>query len=52
MEGDTQKDMILTQVKAMRIREYLVLHFGFNDSQLKTLTSDKPASDASSTGGI
>jgi phospholipid/cholesterol/gamma-HCH transport system substrate-binding protein len=47
MEGDTQKDMVLTQVRAMLIREYLVQHFGFDDSQLKTLALGKQTSDAS-----
>jgi phospholipid/cholesterol/gamma-HCH transport system substrate-binding protein len=37
MEGDTQKSLILTQARAMVVREYLVEHFGFDDSQLKTL---------------
>jgi phospholipid/cholesterol/gamma-HCH transport system substrate-binding protein len=45
MEGDTQKNMVLTQVRAMLIRDYLVQHFGFDDSQLKTLALGKqPAS--------
>jgi len=50
LEGDTQKDMVLTQVRAMLIREYLVQHFGFDDSQLKTLALGKQASDTSATG--
>jgi phospholipid/cholesterol/gamma-HCH transport system substrate-binding protein len=37
MEGDTQKDLVLTQARAMVVREYLVENFGFDDSQLKTL---------------
>jgi outer membrane protein OmpA-like peptidoglycan-associated protein len=37
MEGDTQKDLVLTQARAMVVREYLVGNFGFDDSQLKTL---------------
>jgi outer membrane protein OmpA-like peptidoglycan-associated protein len=36
-EGDTQKDLVLTQARAMVVREYLVENFGFDDSQLKTL---------------
>jgi phospholipid/cholesterol/gamma-HCH transport system substrate-binding protein len=35
--GDTQKDLVLTQARAMVVREYLVENFGFDDSQLKTL---------------
>lgn len=37
MEGDTQKDLVLTQARAAVVREYLVEHFAFDDSQLKTL---------------
>ncbi len=47
MEGDTQKDLVLTQARAMVVREYLVENFGFDDSQLKTLGMGK-ASDANS----
>jgi outer membrane protein OmpA-like peptidoglycan-associated protein len=50
MDGDTQKDLVLTEARAMVIREYLVENFGFDDSQLKTLgmgkqTSANPDSD-------
>ena len=41
MEGDTQKDMVLTEARAMVVREYLVENFGFDDSQLKTLGMGK-----------
>ena len=37
MEGDTAKDLVLTEARAMVVREYLVENFGFDDSQLKTL---------------
>jgi phospholipid/cholesterol/gamma-HCH transport system substrate-binding protein len=43
MDGDTQKDLVLTQARAMVIREYLVENFGFDDSQLKTLGQGKQA---------
>jgi len=36
-EGDTQKDLVLTEARAMVVREYLVEKFGFDDRQLKTL---------------
>ena len=36
-DGDTAKDLVLTQARAMVVREYLVENFGFDDSQLKTL---------------
>ena len=42
-EGDTQKDMELSQARAMVVREYLVENFGFDDSQLKTLSLGKQA---------
>jgi phospholipid/cholesterol/gamma-HCH transport system substrate-binding protein len=41
MEGDTQKDLVLTEARAMVVREYLVDNFGFDDSQLKTLGMGK-----------
>jgi phospholipid/cholesterol/gamma-HCH transport system substrate-binding protein len=37
MEGDAQKELVLTKARAMVVREYLVENFGFDDSQLKTL---------------
>ena len=42
-EGDTEKDMVLTEARAMVVREYLVENFGFDDSQLKTLGIGKQA---------
>jgi len=48
-EGDTQKDLVITEARAMVVREYLVEHFGFDDSQLKTLGMGKvtgPSSDS------
>jgi outer membrane protein OmpA-like peptidoglycan-associated protein len=41
MEGDTQKNLVLTEARAMVVREYLVENFGFDDSQLKTLGMGK-----------
>ena len=43
MEGDTQKKLVLTEARAMVVREYLVENFGFDDSQLKTLGLGKQA---------
>ena len=37
MAGDTQKALVLTQARAMVVREYLAENFAFDDSQLKTL---------------
>jgi phospholipid/cholesterol/gamma-HCH transport system substrate-binding protein len=41
MEGDTQKELVLTEARAMVVREYLVENYGFDDSQLKTLGMGK-----------
>jgi phospholipid/cholesterol/gamma-HCH transport system substrate-binding protein len=41
MEGDSQKELVLTQARAMVVRQYLVGNFGFDDSQLKTLALGK-----------
>jgi outer membrane protein OmpA-like peptidoglycan-associated protein len=43
MEGDTQKDQVLTEARAMVVREYLVENYGFDDSLLKTLGMGKQA---------
>jgi len=40
-EGDTQKELVLTEARAVVIREYLVENFGFDDAQLKTLGMGK-----------
>jgi phospholipid/cholesterol/gamma-HCH transport system substrate-binding protein len=47
MEGDTQKDLQLTQARAMVVRQYLVDNFGFDDSQLRTLGMGKQAGSTS-----
>jgi phospholipid/cholesterol/gamma-HCH transport system substrate-binding protein len=45
IDGDTQKDLILTEARAMVIREYLVENFGFDDSQLKTMGIGKQSKE-------
>lgn len=50
MEGDTQKDLVLTEARAAVVREYLVENFGFDDNTLKTLGMGKQA-DAKSDPG-
>ncbi|MGC1436168.1 MAG: MlaD family protein [Terriglobales bacterium] len=50
MEGDTQKDLVLTEARAMTVREYLVENFGFDDSQLKTLGMGKQTGANSDSG--
>jgi phospholipid/cholesterol/gamma-HCH transport system substrate-binding protein len=41
MAGDSQKDLELTQARALVVRDYLVDNFGFDDSQLKTFGAGK-----------
>src|ERR1700719_3446486 len=48
--GDTQKDLVLTQARAMVVRDYLVGNFSFDDSQLKTLGRGKGKSDTPDSG--
>jgi hypothetical protein len=36
MAGDTEKDLVLTQARALVVRDYLIDNFGFDDAQLKT----------------
>jgi len=50
MEGDSQKDLELTEARAMVVREYLVENFGFDDSQLKTLGTGKQTNANSDSG--
>jgi outer membrane protein OmpA-like peptidoglycan-associated protein len=50
MEGDTQKNLVLTEARAMVVRDYLVENFGFDDSQLKTLGMGKQTDTNSDTG--
>jgi len=46
-EGDTQKELLLTEARAVVIREYLVQNFGFDDGRLKTLGMGKQADTSS-----
>jgi phospholipid/cholesterol/gamma-HCH transport system substrate-binding protein len=48
--GDTQKDLVLTEGRAMVVREYLVETFGFDDSHLRTLGLGKQAETNSDIG--
>jgi phospholipid/cholesterol/gamma-HCH transport system substrate-binding protein len=43
MEGDTPKELTVTEARAMVVREYLVDNFGFDDSRLRTLGMGKQA---------
>ena len=48
--GDTKKDLVLAQARAMVVRDYLVANFSFDDEQLKTLGIGKEKSPAPDSG--
>jgi phospholipid/cholesterol/gamma-HCH transport system substrate-binding protein len=48
--GDTQKDLVLAQARAMVVRDYLVGNFSFDDAQLKTLGLGKGKSTGPDSG--
>ena len=50
MEGDAAKDLVLTQGRALVIREYLVENFGFDDRRLKTLGMGKKTGTSPESG--
>jgi phospholipid/cholesterol/gamma-HCH transport system substrate-binding protein len=50
MEGDAGKDLILTQGRALVVREYLVENYGFDDRKLKTLGMGKKTGTSPETG--
>jgi phospholipid/cholesterol/gamma-HCH transport system substrate-binding protein len=50
MAGDEQKELVLTQARAMVVRDYLVGNFSFDDTQLKTLGRGKGKSDTPDSG--
>jgi phospholipid/cholesterol/gamma-HCH transport system substrate-binding protein len=53
MAGDTGKDLVLTQARAMVVREYLVENFGFDDAEVKTLgIGKKDGTNAASWGTV
>jgi outer membrane protein OmpA-like peptidoglycan-associated protein len=49
MAGDAEKDLVLTQARAVVVRQYLIENFGFDDAELKTLGVGKK--DGSSVDG-
>ena len=50
MEGDAGKDLVLSQGRALVVREYLVENFGFDDRRLKTLGMGKKTGASPETG--
>jgi phospholipid/cholesterol/gamma-HCH transport system substrate-binding protein len=49
-EGDSQKDLVLSEARAMVVREYLVENFGFDDSHVKTFGMGKQTDAGSDSG--
>jgi phospholipid/cholesterol/gamma-HCH transport system substrate-binding protein len=50
MAGDTAKSLVLTQGRAMVVREYLVENFSFDDTRVKTLGMGKRNDVSPATG--
>src|SRR5947199_8435033 len=49
MKGDTEKDRLLTEARAMVVRDYLVRNFKFEDTRIKTIGLGK--SEKAAKGG-
>jgi outer membrane protein OmpA-like peptidoglycan-associated protein len=49
-DGDSQKELELTEVRAMVIRKYLVEHFAFDDSEIRTLALGKQSAAPAEAG--
>src|ERR1700676_1031509 len=52
MSGDTQKDLLLTEARALVVRDYLVGNFSFDDAQLKTFGVGKKSESTASWGQV
>jgi hypothetical protein len=50
MEGDTSKNLVLSQGRALVVRGYLVENFDFDDSKLKTQGMGKKSGACPETG--
>jgi phospholipid/cholesterol/gamma-HCH transport system substrate-binding protein len=50
MEGDAGKNLVLTQGRALVVREYLVENLGFDDRRLKTLGMGKMSGTSPASG--
>ncbi|MGC2528311.1 MAG: MlaD family protein [Candidatus Acidiferrum sp.] len=48
--GDEHKDVVLTQARAMVVRDYLINNFSFDDTQLKTMGLGKGKSATPNSG--
>ncbi len=51
MKGDTQKDRLLTEARAMVVRDYLVKNFKLEDTRIKTIGLGK-SDEAAGGGGV
>ena len=49
MKGDTEKDRLLSEARAMVVRDYLVRNFKLDDTRIKTIGVGK--SDKAAEGG-
>jgi outer membrane protein OmpA-like peptidoglycan-associated protein len=45
--GSSESDLTLAQARAMVVRDYIVQHFGFDDTKLKTLSLGKQTGETS-----
>jgi phospholipid/cholesterol/gamma-HCH transport system substrate-binding protein len=52
MKGDTEKNRILTEARAMVVRDYLVQNFKLDDTRIKTIGQGKSAGANAPGGGV
>jgi len=52
MKGDTEKNRLLTEARAMVVRDYLVQNFKLDDTRIKTIGQGKSASANVPGGGV
>jgi len=52
MKGDTEKNRLLTEARAMVVRDYLVQHFKLDDTRIKTMGQGKSAYANAPGGGV
>jgi phospholipid/cholesterol/gamma-HCH transport system substrate-binding protein len=52
MKGDTEKNRLLTEARAMVVRDYLVQNFKLDDTRIKTIGQGKSADTNARGGGV
>jgi len=52
MKGDTEKNRLLTEARAMVVRDYLVQNFKLADTRIKTIGQGKSADAKAAGGGV